>query len=135
VSQRYDITTAYLEKNDFRPLHAGDDWSHPFTAQRPAGLALDLTNAKLWLTIKENSIQTDAEALLQITSNDATEIEIDTPAAGQFTVYFKSAQTLDLEGTHSYDIQAVLDSGEVVTLARGIIEFLPNITISTAFPP
>jgi hypothetical protein len=128
VSARHDITTDYLVTNNERPLHAGDDYPYGFTVHKPAGTILPLTSATLWLTIKEDATDPDAEALLQYCSTDATEIEITDGAAGEFTIHFKAADTAKLTGAWMYDIKAKLANGKMQRIARGTIEFLPNIT-------
>jgi len=132
MSQEYNITAAALERNNFRPIHAGDDYTHTFTVERPADTPLDLTGAKLWFTIKRDNTDADSEALLAYSTAEATEMAIVTPASGIFKVTFKHDDTADLAGTWNYDIKALLATPERVRLARGIIEFLPNITQASA---
>lgn len=127
MSVRYDITAAYLKRANYRQIHAGDDYSHSFTVRR-AGLPMDLTAAKLWFTIKEDDNDLDSEALLQYTSDSIAEIEVTDAANGQFVVRLRHADTDKMVGTKNYDMQVLLSTGEVVTLARGVIEFLPNLT-------
>lgn len=127
MSVRYDITAEYLKRANYRQIHAGDDYAHSFTIRR-AGTALKLTGAKLWFTIKEDENDLDSEALLQYTTDSLAEIEITDAESGQFVVRLRHADTHLMVGTHHYDIQVLLNTGEVVTLARGIIEFLPNLT-------
>ncbi len=127
MSVRYDITAEYLKRSNYRQIHAGDDYSHSFTVRR-AGLPMNLTAAKLWITVKEDENDLDSEALLQYTSDSIAEIEITDPTNGQFVVHLRHADTDTLAGTKAYDIQVLLNSGEVITLARGVIEFLPNLT-------
>lgn len=135
MSARYDITADNLRSLEFRVLHAGDDYNHQFTAQR-GGSILILTGAKLWFTIKDASIDTDAQAQLQLTTDASPdEIEITDGANGIFVVKFVGTggkSTADLEGEWQYDIQALLASGALITLARGVIEFLPDITRTTS---
>lgn len=127
MSVRYDITAEYLKRANYRQIHAGDDYSHSFTVRR-AGLPMDLSAAKLWFTIKEDENDLDSEALLQYTSDSIAEIEITDGANGQFVLQLRHADTDTMAGTKNYDIQVLLNTGEVITLARGVIEFLPNLT-------
>lgn len=130
MSVRYDITADNLSGNGYRRLHAGDDYNHQFTVTR-GGVALDLTGAKVWLTVKENPIETDAQAKLQLDSSNSAEIEITDADDGQFTVKFRNAGTADLEGKWWYDIQVKLADTTIITVAYGEIEFLPDITRAT----
>lgn len=134
MSQQYDITAENLRSQDFRPLHAGDDYDFQWTITWP-GLE-DLTGAKVWFTVKESSVEDDAEAKLQLTSDSSDEIEITDAAASELTVKFRGdaaqeiKRTRDLEGEWQYDMQVLLSSGKVVTVVRGVIEFLSNLTRS-----
>ena len=131
MSQLLNITADFLETNQKRPLHAGDDYDMQFTAENltPAGTAIDLTGAKVWFTIKSDPLDDDASALLAVnTADDPTKITIDTPLSGIFTMRFKAADTAGLEGLFPYDIQIKLASGKLFTMARGQIEFLANLT-------
>ena len=128
MSTLYDITSEQLEYLGARQLHAGDDYPHPFSAERPEDTALDLTGALIWLTIKHKSTDVDSDAVLQYSSTEVSEIEVTDALNGLFTVHFSGSDKEDLEGTWFYDIKVKLASGELVRLARGVIEFLPNIT-------
>lgn len=127
MSVQYDITAAFLKRSNFRQIHAGDDYTHQFTVRR-AGQPLPLTGAKLWFTVKQDENDTDSEAKLQYTSDTIAEIEITDGLNGQFKLNLRHADTDDMAGVWHYDIQALLSTGEVITLARGAIEFLPNLT-------
>jgi hypothetical protein len=127
MSVKYDITADYLTKSNFRPIHAGDDYDHSFTVQR-AGSALDLTSAKIWFTVKEDVIDVDGEAVLQYTSDTSSEIELTTPANGQFIIHLTDTDTAELAGVWNYDIKAKLATAKILRIARGVIEFLPSVT-------
>ena len=133
MSVKYNITSEVLQAAGFRVLHAGDDYNHSFTVERPAGTPLVLTGATLWLTVKDDTVVPDAEAKLQLVSTDSDQIEITDAVAGKFTVKFSSAgakTTENLEGTWGYDVQVKLASSVVMTLLRGDIQFLPSTTRS-----
>lgn len=127
MSVKYDITSEYLTRSSFRPIHAGDDYDHKFTVQR-AGSDLDLTSATLWFTIKDDFNDTDSEALLQYSSDTPANIEITAPTGGEFTIHLNDTDTATLQGTWNYDIKAKLGTGKMLRIAYGVIEFLPNIT-------
>lgn len=135
MSVVYHITADNLRSLGYRVLHAGDDYDHQFTVERPAGSPLVLTGATIWLTVKNSSLQDDAQALLQLSSAQVSEIEITDGTNGIFQVKFRgtgSKSTADLEGLWKYDIQVKLASGTIITVARGDIEFLENITRTTS---
>lgn len=127
MSAIYHMTEDALRAADFRPLHAGDTYDHGFVAKRGSSIP-DLTGAEIWLTVKDSTVQADAEALLQLQT--PTEIEITDGPTGAFTVHFLPAATQDIEGLWDYDIQIKYASGAVITQAKGKIEFLPNLTRS-----
>lgn len=134
MSARHDITAENLRLLGFRELHAGDDYDHQFTAQRD-GTALDLTAAKLWFTVKDDQMDLDSQSKLQLISDDTDQIEITDAVNGAFTVKFRGTgakSTADLEGEWLYDIQVLLAAGTIITLSRGAIEFLPDITRATS---
>jgi hypothetical protein len=136
MSAVYDITAENLRLAGYRELHAGDDYDHQFTVQR-AGAALSLVGATIWFTIKDSSLQSDAQALLQLSSAESAQIEITDAAGGVFLVKFRGTgtkSTADLEGLWKYDIQVKLaaPSSTIITVARGDIEFLDNLTRSTS---
>ena len=138
MSVKHDITEESLSAENYRVLHAGDDYDYEFTVSK-GGTVLDLTGAQIWFTIKERSVQTDLQAKLQLSGTDGgatDEIEITDAVNGVFLVKFRgegSSSTADLEGLWDYDMQVRLASpSQLVTLSRGKIEFLPNITRSTS---
>lgn len=126
VSNLYDMSANALEYDGYRPIHAGDDYGHDFTAEITSGSPYNIS--KVWFTIKHDSIDADADALLQYDSDTITDIEITDGPNGAFTLHIQAADTADLEGTWFYDIQILTSGGNIVTVARGNIEFLPNIT-------
>jgi hypothetical protein len=129
MSVKLDITSETLCSLGFRELHAGDDYPMQFTAKQ-GGVVIPLD--KVWLTVKRRSIETDAQALLQLTEISGITITGD-GSTGVFTVNFAAANTANLEGLHKYDIQVkVTSSGDIITVARGDIEFLENITRATS---
>jgi hypothetical protein len=128
MSAQYDITAEYLIRSSFRPIHAGDDYDHSFMVERPPGTPLELTGAKIWFTVKQEVSQSDEEALLQYTTDDNSQIEIIDAPGGAFVIHLKSDDTGEMAGSWIYDIQVKLGTGKVITIARGVIEFLPQVT-------
>lgn len=135
MSVVYNITADELIAAGYRPIHAGDSYSHRFTLQR-GGIALPLIGAtKIWFTVKDDAIVPDSEAKLQLDSSDSAQIEITEPTNGKIVVKFVGSgakTTEDLEGLWEYDCQVKLDDGEIITVFHGKIEFLANITRATS---
>lgn len=143
MSQYLEITKKYLEQNNFRVLHAGDDYDMRFAITRE-GASLDLTDASLWFTVKESSTEEDSEAKLFLIGGDATdasadEIDVIDDTGGVILVKFRgegAAQkaTADLEGKWLCALKVKLGDTDStkITVARGLIEFLPNLSRTTA---
>jgi hypothetical protein len=135
MSVKHDITEENLRLNSFRVLHAGDDYDYRFVISEGSSV-MDLTGAKVWFTMKESTLESDAAAKLQLTSDDTDEVEIVAPATdGVIIIKFKSSgakSTENLEGIWDYDVQILTASNRVMTVAAGKIEFLPNLTRSIA---
>jgi len=128
MSTPYNITADFLIKGGRRPIHAGDDYEYSFVVKR-AGVALDLTDATVWFTLKEDVTDSDSEAKLQyVSESTGTDIELTTPAQGSFVIHLHAVDTPDLEGTWHYDIKAKLASNKIIRIAWGKFEFLPNVT-------
>lgn len=131
MSTPFNITADFLIKSGKRPIHAGDDYDYTFIVKR-SGAYLNLTDATVWLTVKEAISDSDSEAKLQYASEiTGADIELTVPASGTFVVHLHAADTADLYGTWHYDIKAKLASGKFIRIAWGKIEFLPNVTQAT----
>jgi len=130
MSSLHNILANYLVAAEKRVLHAGDDYDYQFTFLQ-GGVAMDLTGSKVWLTVKRQDTDLDADALLQLDSETGG-ITLTTPASGVITVHFASGETDDLEGVWNYDIQVKTVADKIITVARGKIEFLANITRATS---
>jgi len=133
MSAIYHMTASELRRSNFRPIHAGDDYNHRFRVKRN-DIILDLTGSTIWMTVKDSTTQTDSQAYLQLSSASSSEIEITGPTAGEFTVKFRGTgakTTENIEGLWDYDIQVKLSGGDILTIAAGKIEFLPNLTRAT----
>lgn len=126
MSVKHDITERSLTAAGFRVLHAGDDYDYQFALQRDGGV-YDLTGATVRFVVKEDSVETDAQAKLNYDSGTPADIELVDAVNGVLTVHFKHADTQDLEGEWIYNLQVTESGGAVITFARGKIEFLPNI--------
>jgi hypothetical protein len=130
-----NITRETLEAGNYRAIHAGDSYDLTINLTR-GGVALDLTSANVWLTVKESALEVDADAKLFLLSG--AEITISAPPTGGIIVVaFRGSgaaqkNTTDIEGLWLYDLQVKLSSGEIITAAWGKIEFLANITRATS---
>ncbi len=128
MSVQQDLTAEALKGLGYRPIHAGDDYDLTITAQID-GVAIDLTGATAWFTVKEAPIDSDENAKLQLKSDNASELEFITPTSGIMKIYLREPATKNLEGLWPYyGVKVLTASGTNITVARGAIEFLPNTT-------
>jgi hypothetical protein len=103
--------------------YRGDDYTVDLTFTDSNGVAIDITNYKIYFTLKNKFSDTDALAVLQktITSHTA-------PLSGQSQITLTAAETDDLCGVYKYDMQYITGSGTVKTFAYGEFTFTEDIT-------
>jgi hypothetical protein len=130
MAEILDITTSYLLHANYRPVIAGDDYTINFTAYQDS-VAIDLTGAKIWFTIKKSSAILDPGSL-QYSTDDTDQIEVTSPTEGKFSIYLGAADTAPLAGTWEYDIKVKLNTTEIKRLAIGKIEFMESITTASS---
>lgn len=115
----------------------GDDENYDLTVAIN-GVAIDLTNAMLWFTVKKDSSERDLRALIQKTVGDGIELAyqgVATPSGadttGQATIRIDPEDTEKLKpGTYIYDVQMKL-AGAVTTLVSGGFEITADVTRNT----
>ena len=101
-----------------------DDKVFTFHFYDEDGDAIDLTDAALYTTVKQNL--TDADAAAKI----ATALVVTAPATnGIATWTLLPASTQYMEGLYFWDVQMVSATGVVTTLIRDVFEVLPDVTI------
>jgi hypothetical protein len=116
----------------------GDDEDYDLTVATGAGVAIDLTNATLWFTVKKDSTDADLRALIQKTTDDGIDLAYQGVAVpsgadttGQATIHLDPADTIKIKpGTYVYDVQMMI-SGVVTTLVDGDFEITADVTRST----
>lgn len=116
----------------------GDNEAYDLQVATGAGVAIDLTGASLWFTVKKNSTHKDLQALIQKTTDDGIDLAyqgVATPSGadttGQATIYLVPADTIKIvPGTYYYDVQMMI-SGIVTTLVSGDIEITADVTRNT----
>lgn len=104
-------------------MFRGDNRKADITANWPDNTPVDFTLAKLTMTVKERAADPDADALFQRKNAAAggsdSEIFVSNPTGGQFTVFVVPDNTVAVNpGMYIYDIQAILASGDVLTLVK-----------------
>lgn len=134
MSQDLNLDKAFFASEQARRLHAGDDYDLTFTLKQ-SGIALDLTGASVWFTVKDRAKDKDSNAKIQLTTGSGISISGD-PVNGIVVVSLSSSDTASLEGLWKYDLQVKLatPSTKTMTMLTGVIEFLPNVTLSNSIP-
>ncbi len=99
-----------------------------------AGVVVDLTDGKIWMTAssKAGSAIDDADALFQLTS-DGPEVVFVSAIGGTYRITIPPSATRGLLGLTKipYDVQFVDASGDVHTVVRGLLTIVPDVTIET----
>ena len=88
----------------------------------------DITGSTVRFTVKEKNADADP-GVLQLTSANVAQIEIDDPGNGKAKIFVKNAQTQDLEiRSYIYDVQVVSSGGEVRTVVGGNFSITEDVT-------
>jgi hypothetical protein len=112
-------------------IRRGDTWVETWNILDALGAAVDVTGAKFYMTIKNNTGDADP-GVLQLTS-PSSGIVITTAASGIVTATITATQSAALAAqTYVYDIQMKASNGDVTTLDTGTLTVSPDITITTA---
>lgn len=118
-------------------MYIRDDRTLSVSVNTDAGAPVDLTDAKMWFTVKQRSTDPDDQALIQKRTANAggsdAQVKVITPATGKAEIYIVPADTLSMNpGTYIYDIQVTLASGKTYTITRDKITFKEDVTKATA---
>ena len=108
-------------------VYRGDDisWNLVFTDEDES--PIDITSWTVFLTIKNNKNDTDANAVL---SKEYTSFI--TPALGIAPIIVSHTETDSLIGNYFYDFQVKRQDGSILTITSGGITFLVDITRRTS---
>ncbi len=102
----------------------GDDFVKTVTILDADGNPVGVTGWKLFLTIKTNPGDTDENAIYK------NEYDPTDAGNGVFTPTIPSADTADIAfGTYYYDMQVKKDDDSILTILKGVITFLEQITV------
>ena len=109
--------------------YSGDDFPINLTFQDSDGVPIDITDYTLYITVKDDQNNTDAEALYKadIIVNDLIPA-LATPAAGKATIVIGHAATEGLRGNLEIDAKYKDGDGNIGTIFNGEIAFTANIT-------
>lgn len=121
-----------LEVNNIT-MFLRDDRTLSVTVNEENGDPVNLTNAKLWFTVKQRATDLDTQALIRKKTASAggsdDEIDITDATGGRAEVYIVPADTLNMNpGTYIYDVQVTLANGKTYTVTRDKITFKEDVT-------
>jgi len=107
-------------------FYRGDDisFNQEFTDENDS--PLDITGWTIFFTVKKNESDSDSKAVLSKEFSDFS-----APLTGIASIYVSSSETDSLEGTYYYDFQVKRDDGVILTISKGNITFLRDITRRT----
>lgn len=110
-----------------------EDWLVLSVTVTRGGVAIDLTNAKAWMTAKREVTDSDGQAVFQKTELDGIVISAPTTGVMVITVVEADTSGVDKEGERLvYDVQVKEASGRISTPLRGVLDVLPGTTDATA---
>lgn len=99
-----------------------------------SGAAVDLSDSKIWFTVKQKTSDPDTSAILskknELAGGADTEILIVEPAENGQAQVFLTPDDTDLvnPGVYSYDVQVLLANGKTYTTVRDQIIFKEDVT-------
>lgn len=114
-------------RTDLDDIIEGDDKSFNLTIRDAQGNPLDITGWTVFVTVKEDTSETDANALI---SKDIT--SHDDPSAGKTSFTFTSSETDGITGTKEYDVQTKDTANDISTVLRGEVTFSSDVTNRTS---
>lgn len=118
-------------------IDKGDHLTLKVSVDDADGNDLDLTNAYVWMTVKDDPTLADSNAIFTrknlMAGGGNDEINITDPTGGVFKVYIVPANTNSIDaGVYEYDAQIKLSGGDVKTVLRGSVEVLQTVTDTTS---
>ena len=112
-----------------KEIKRGDSKTYRLEVTDTSGAAVDLTGATIWYTLKEKRSDSDAEAKIQLSSDDSSEINIYDPMNGKARIYIQASHTYSLEPKdYPFDIQVKFPGGSVNTVILGFLKVHEDVT-------
>lgn len=112
----------------------GDDFYLILTAKRTKKGALDLTGAKIYVTLKTALTVADVSASIQKNSaTNPTYFTIVDATSGKFEVIIPGADTANLTADTDYyiDVAVITSGGAQVTVVNDVVRFDMDVTRAT----
>jgi hypothetical protein len=116
-----------VRRTDLDDIIEGDDKSYSLTIRDAQGNPLDITGWTVFVTVKEDTSDSDADALISkdITSHDE-------PKNGKTSFSFTSSETDGITGTKEFDVQTKDTANDISTVLRGEVTFKSDVTNRTS---
>ena len=110
-----------------------DDRTLSLTVHQENGGPTNITDAKMWFTIKNRTTDPDSAALIQkkntAAGGDDSQIHFTDPVNGCAEIYIVPEDTEDTNpGIYVFDVQVTLANGKTYTIARDKITFKEDVT-------
>lgn len=106
-------------------FYRGDTCSYALTFTSNS-VAMDITGATIWFTLKKNRADADSLAALQKTLTEHSD-----PTHGITTLSLTKTDTNIQTGKYFYDFQLKTLSGDIFTFLSGVVEVLEDTTRSS----
>lgn len=113
-------------RQDLPPIVEGDDASYNLTFADGSDNPIDITNWTVFVTVKEDIVDSDSEALIKkdiITHDD--------PVNGKTSFEFTDSETSGLDSLKPYDVQVKKTDGSIQTILKGFVRFESGVTERT----
>ena len=108
---------------DLKPLYRGDDYPIPLAFTKN-GEVIDITEWKVYFTVKYHDTDSDNEAVIKYDVTEHTD-----PTNGKTAIMLTNGETGELiPGKYVYDIQYKKDDGTVKTVMKGKLKVLQDVT-------
>ena len=104
----------------------GDSTTFDITFTDDDDAVIDLTSSTVFFTVKRKVTDTDAEAIIKKETS-----AFDDPLTGVAIISLAPADTTDLSGVYSYDVQLKDNDGNISSSDKGKFIILRDITIRT----
>lgn len=106
----------------------GDTFSLTIERLKDDGTAWDITGWTFWLTVKESTTNTDANAVVGPIKNTTHTA----PANGKTSFELSASDTDNLTGRYHYDVQQKRPNGSIKTVLYGTMYFEADVTEATS---
>ena len=116
-----------MTSNEFLPWSTfrGDTFKPLIEVLDDNDAPIDITGYVFWLAIKNSLDDTDAQAVLPVAKNAGP---FGNPELGVARLGYEASQMQGLSGEYWYDVQMQNALGEIVTLVRGKLTVIDDVT-------